>query len=56
MSIESDNPPEIDLFSCPFIETCDLPKHHFICRISGFKACSEYTAKVNKLKTHRMLY
>jgi len=33
-----------------FIAQCDLPKHHFICEISGFKMCSEYISKSNKLK------
>jgi len=56
MGVESDSIPEVDLFTCPFITQCDLPKHHFICEISGFKMCSEYISKSNKLKQHRVLY
>ncbi|MFX1344117.1 MAG: hypothetical protein ACFFBC_00260 [Promethearchaeota archaeon] len=56
MGIESNRVPEGDPFTCPFISQCDLPKHHFICNISGCKACSEYVLKSNKLKEHRILY
>jgi len=56
MGVESDSYPEVDLFTCPFMAQCDLPKHHFICEISGFKTCSEYISKSNKLKQHRVLY
>jgi len=49
MGVEPDSYHEVDLFICPFIAQCDLPKHHFICEISGFKTCSEYISKSNKL-------
>lgn len=45
MGVESDSFPEADLFTCPFIAQCDLPKYHFICKISGFKTCPEYISR-----------
>ncbi|MFW9939426.1 MAG: hypothetical protein ACFFFT_00200 [Candidatus Thorarchaeota archaeon] len=56
MGVESDNVLEGDLFTCPFITKCELPKHYLICNISGCKTCSEYILKSNKLKEHRILY
>ena len=56
MSSESEFSPESDLFSCPFMMQCNLPKHHFICSLPGFKTCSEYIVRFDKLKQHNMLH
>ena len=51
-NIESDLVPKfelLELFFCPFISQCVLPKHHFLCKVSGCQTCSEYIAKFNEL-------
>ena len=42
--------PEIDLFACPFIHMCTLPKNEF-CRINKCKICPEYTTIGKKTKS-----
>ncbi|KKN38098.1 hypothetical protein LCGC14_0756880 [marine sediment metagenome] len=53
MSVQVDFDPEI--FSCPFLDQCKLPKHQFLCENSSYKTCSEYSSKLKKIKT-RVLF
>lgn len=54
MGVESDFIPEVDLYTCPFEDLCELPKHKFLCQISECKMCPEYNVKVHK--TRSMFY
>ena len=56
MSSESEFSPEYDIFSCPFMRQCHLPKHHFICNNSGFRTCTEYVLRFDRLRAQNMLY
>ncbi len=42
---------EANLFSCPYLHTCILPKHQF-CIMPDCKICSEY---ISILKSERIL-
>lgn len=61
MSIDSEDPdfvyvPEIDLLACPFVNICQLPKHHFLCKVPDCRvSCSEYLVKVRKLRGRAFL-
>ena len=47
MTSEIKNLPELSLFSCPFYNTCVLPKNQF-CRLPECKICIEYIAILKK--------
>ena len=55
MSVESEDSnvvfvPKVDLISCPFLNLCELPKHHFLCKVPDCKVlCSDYLTKVRNL-------
>ncbi len=53
MSSEVKFGPEADLFACPFIRMCILPKNEF-CRINECKICPEYTSIGKKLKPRHL--
>ncbi|MFX1532023.1 MAG: hypothetical protein ACFFBC_12975 [Promethearchaeota archaeon] len=50
MSSDADLTTTLDLFECPFYSACPLPKIRFLCRIPECKTCSEYFAKLEKIK------
>ena len=47
--------PRFELLTCPFIDTCELPKLQFLCKIPECKNCTDYIEKAKKLK-HRVLF
>ena len=46
----TDEEPNYDLITCPFISKCHLSMYRFICRLPSFKTCSEYITRADKLK------
>ena len=53
MTSEIRNYPENDLFSCPFIHLCVLPKNEH-CHVSRCKVCSEFIQKCKDLKSNHL--
>lgn len=53
MTSEIDNLLDNDLYSCPFIHLCILPKNEH-CHISRYKVCTEYTQKCKRLKPNHL--
>ena len=50
MSSDVDFTVVLNLLECPFYSTCSLPKISFLCKIPECKNCSEYSAKLEKIK------
>ncbi len=56
MSVDSEDlnfvdVPEIDSVECPLFDVCNLPKHHFLCKVPDCTVlCYDYLTKVKKLK------
>jgi hypothetical protein len=45
------------LLSCPFSESCMLPKNQSLCRFPEYKLCPDYDSKLQKLKANsKILY
>jgi len=46
---------QLELFACPFMEKCELPKLKFLCKIPECKNCTEYEDWLKKINS-RILY
>jgi hypothetical protein len=42
---------KIKILTCPFIESCNLPKLQWLCNFPDYKLCRDYNLKLQKLKT-----
>ena len=57
MSSDLNFNPENVLLSCPFSESCILPKIQSLCRFPEYKLCPDYESKLQKLKSNaKILY
>ncbi|MFX0032983.1 MAG: hypothetical protein ACFE8E_14550 [Candidatus Hodarchaeota archaeon] len=50
MENESKLPPDHHILSCPFLNSCNLPKSQNLCNFPEYKICPDYQSKLNNLK------
>ncbi|MFW9771082.1 MAG: hypothetical protein ACFFFB_08485 [Candidatus Heimdallarchaeota archaeon] len=50
MENESNLPPNLHILSCPFLNSCSLPKSQNVCNFPEYKICPDYQSKLNNLK------
>jgi hypothetical protein len=50
MISESKEDLKINILSCPFTESCNLPKVQSLCNFPDYKQCRDYEIKLQKLK------
>lgn len=41
---------KIKILTCPFTESCNLPKLRWLCNFPDYKQCRDYNLKLQKLK------
>jgi len=50
MISESKQELSIKILTCPFFESCNLPKVQSLCNFPDYKECRDYAIKLQKLK------
>ncbi|MFX0072297.1 MAG: hypothetical protein ACFFAO_14520 [Candidatus Hermodarchaeota archaeon] len=50
MSSDSNITIENDILTCPFSQSCSLPKNKSICSFPHYKHCPDYEVRLQKLK------
>lgn len=50
MENNSDLNQKLHILSCPFLNSCNLPKSQELCSFPEYKVCPDYQSKLNTLK------
>lgn len=50
MSSKEDLDVRFSFLTCPFFQTCSLPKIPFLCKVPQCKNCPDYSLKLNQIK------